>query len=160
MKPKAPTLPEIKQWTRWFAIEHNNRAWELAELPERPAELTREMLDTAHAAALHWSRVGTAVHTMRANQLLAWVYALTGDTPRAGGYAKDCRSAIAADPEGLRDWDTTFQTLVDAIVARGAGDVAGHEAAAERATTARATLADPQDRKIFDGFAKQAGITF
>lgn len=160
MKPDAPTLTEIKQWTRWFAIEHNNRAWELAEFPERSAELTREMLDTAHAAALHWSRVGTSAHALRADQLLAWVYALAGDAPRAGGYAEVCRSAIAADPEGLSDWDKTFQTLVDAIVAQAAGDVDGHNAAAERARAARAALTDPPDITIFDGLAKQAEITF
>ena len=158
MHQKAPNLIEIKHWTRWFAIEHNNRAWQLAELPERTEDQTREMIDAAHAAALHWSRVGQPVNGCRADQLLAWVYALTGDAARASNYAQRCRAAIDANIQGLSNWDHAFQTLVDAVVTQANRDAPGHRAAAQRAAAARDTLTDPDDRKIFDGFARQAGI--
>jgi len=160
MQAKSPNLIEIKQWTRWFAVEHNNRAWQLAELTERTEAQNREMIDTAHAAALHWSRVGKPVNAMRADQLLAWVYAIAGDAKRASTYAHYCHTAIEANIERLSNWDNTFQTLVDALVAQATGDGPGHNAATQRASAARETLSNPQDRLIFDGFARQAGIDF
>jgi len=54
-----PSLDEIARWDRWFAVEMNNRGWELAEQAERTPEETEEMLHAAHAAAMHWARVGT-----------------------------------------------------------------------------------------------------
>lgn len=160
MQTKSPNLIEIKQWTRWFAVEHNNRAWQLAELAERSDEQDREMIDAAHAAALHWSRVGQVVNTLRADQLLAWVYALNGDATRADEYAQQSRELIAAQIEGLSDWDRAFQSLVDAIVARAANNHASHQALNTNAATARALLTNPEYLRIFDQFAIQAGVTF
>ncbi|MEM1354949.1 MAG: hypothetical protein AAGH88_08700 [Planctomycetota bacterium] len=160
MKQKAPNLIEIKQWTKWFAIEHNNRAWSLAELAERTNTEQREMINAAHAAALHWSRIGQAINGYRADQLLCWVYALTGDATRAAEYGQRCAAAVDADLEGLSSWDRSFQTLVDAMVAKASGDGKNHDAAKTRATAARQSLTDPSNREVFDGFAKQAGIDF
>ena len=58
-------------WHRYFAIEANNAAWALAELPSRTPAQVLEMLNAAHTAALHWDAVGTELHHMRGPTLLA-----------------------------------------------------------------------------------------
>jgi hypothetical protein len=60
-------LPEDanpEHWQRYFAIEFNNRAWSLTTRP-RSADEDREMLNTAHASALHWNAIGTELNRMR-----------------------------------------------------------------------------------------------
>ena len=59
----ADELPKVH---KYFAVECNNRAWRLSESPRRSPGDDREMLDAAHAAAFHWSKVGTEVHAARA----------------------------------------------------------------------------------------------
>jgi len=58
----TPAAEEIRKWNKWFAAECNNRAWRLAEQPSRTPAEDQEMVHCAHAAALHWSKVGTALH--------------------------------------------------------------------------------------------------
>ena len=41
---------DLSKAHRWFAIELNNRAWELIEAPARTAEEAVEMVTAAHAA--------------------------------------------------------------------------------------------------------------
>ena len=41
---------EVARWTRWFAIECNNRVWRLAEATRRTSAEDDEMLHAAHAA--------------------------------------------------------------------------------------------------------------
>ncbi len=49
---------DMVTWHKRFAIEANNRAWDLAIVPRTPTE-DREMLDAAHSSAWHWSAIGT-----------------------------------------------------------------------------------------------------
>jgi hypothetical protein len=77
---------------RWFGVELNNRAWELIEAPARTAEETSEMLSAAHASRYHWQQIGTPLHRLRGELLVATAY-LTADRPEmAIGYA---RTALA-----------------------------------------------------------------
>ena len=68
--PGTPTAEELHDRHRYFAVECNNRAWDLAAKPRTAAE-DDEMLNAAHAAAYHWRAVGTDLHAMRARMLLA-----------------------------------------------------------------------------------------
>ena len=56
---------ELQKWHRWFAVESNNRAWRLSEAASRSDAEDNEMLNAAHAAAFHWSKVGTEIHAAR-----------------------------------------------------------------------------------------------
>ncbi len=89
--PHVPTETEPDAWHRYFAIETNNRAWELAG-HERTGEEEQEMLHAAHASALHWAAIGTQLNVMRATMLLALVHALMDDGGRALTYADEMRS--------------------------------------------------------------------
>ena len=48
-------------WNRhhWFGVECNNEAWRLTELQTRTQIEVDSMLNHAHAAAYHWSVIGT-----------------------------------------------------------------------------------------------------
>ena len=56
---------EVSQAHRWFAVELNNRAWDLVEATERSPDETDEMIDSAHAACLHWRAVGVPLNALR-----------------------------------------------------------------------------------------------
>ncbi len=100
----SDTLPE--SWHRHFAAQANNRAWNLAEA-RGDAMLDHDLLNAAHAAAWHWSVVGTELHHMRATMLLAHVHALLGHGRTAWGYAESMRRAFLAWPE-TPDWELAF----------------------------------------------------
>ena len=76
---ERPSDEEIAKWHRWFAIECNNRGWELADMESRDTAQDTEMLHCAHAAAFHWDKIGTEVNVARAASLLAQVHALMGN---------------------------------------------------------------------------------
>ncbi len=56
---------ELEKWHRFFAIENNNIAWDLATKPSRTMAESAEMLNAAHASALHWGKVGTDLNIIR-----------------------------------------------------------------------------------------------
>lgn len=89
---------------RWFAVETNNRAWDLVEKPDRTAEDTEHMIHTAHAALWHWQRAGTEINHLRALCLLATAYIAGDDTRSAARYADQC----VALSEKVGDRQTMF----------------------------------------------------
>jgi len=149
-QPK-PTQDEIAKWTRWFAVECNNQAWELADADERSAADDEQMLRLAHAAALHWSSIGTAVHNMRADVLLAWTHALAECGDEAQAYA-DRAAAALEKVDSAGDWDRAFMPVAQAFACAGAGDTAGLAAALAKIESARGLLADEGDLKVFDHY--------
>jgi hypothetical protein len=56
----------------------NNRTWDLIDQGTRTPAEDREMLATAHASYLHWSKVGTRVNLLRGEMTIARVYAALG----------------------------------------------------------------------------------
>src|SRR2546423_775363 len=99
---ERPDKETIDKWHRWFGVECNNRAWELSSADARTAEEDREMLAGAFAAAFHWSKVGKPVNHMRADLLLAHVYALLGRGADALGYARSCLDFCGSND--CEDW--------------------------------------------------------
>jgi hypothetical protein len=75
---------------RWFAVEFNNRAWDLVESAGRSDDETREMIDAAHAASLHWRAVGAPINQLRGECLLATANAAAGLGQPAVGHAENC----------------------------------------------------------------------
>ena len=69
MSQPAPDSPD-QEFHRRIAMRCNNRAWALAEQPQRSPAEDREMLDSAHTSAWHWSQIGTELHRMRSTMLL------------------------------------------------------------------------------------------
>ena len=142
-----PDSEQINKMHRYFAVECNNRAWELAEQSSRSPDEDAELMTTAHAAAYHWSKVGTPINDIRARQLLAEVHAQSGDGARALALAESCREFF--EQEEGSEWDRAFTSLELAF----AHAVSGHrdEAAQflEEASRRGEQIAEKGERDFF-----------
>ncbi|MFG0333672.1 MAG: hypothetical protein ACF8TS_09950 [Maioricimonas sp. JB049] len=136
---------ELQKWHRYFAVEFNNRAWDLTSR-ERSQPEDREMLDCAHAAALHWEAIGTELNRMRALLLLAEVHAQLDFGLTAQAYAGQVREYFVT--RDTDDWELATVHAVCAHAACAAGDAEGHRRAYAEAVAALERIADPDDRRI------------
>ena len=139
---------ELAKWSRWFAVEFNNRAWRLAEAARRSAAEDEEMLHCAHAAALHWGRVGAELHNARATMLLAHVHALLGHGAIAMDYARQSFSYVTTHDSPA--WEVAFAHAVLANAAAAARDRELQSRHYAIAQTLGAALPDAEERTIFE----------
>ena len=144
---EQPDKEALDKWHRWFAVECNNRAWELAAVPGRTPEEDREMLSAAYAAAFHWSKVGKPVNTMRADLLLAHVHALLGHGREALAYAASCLRFCETNEHEA--WDVAFAHLEMALAAATSGDAEQHARHYAIACGMGERLEDEEDRQCF-----------
>jgi hypothetical protein len=142
---QSPETTDLRPWHKRFAMETNNRAWDLAVIERTPAE-DLEMLDAAHASAWHWSAVGTELNRMRATMLLAEVHALLGHGPSAFEFAQSMHTYFAANE--TPDWEIAFAHAILAHAASVAGVSAVHRRAYENATVAILAISSEEDRAI------------
>ena len=143
--PHIPEDNDTNSWHRYFAMECNNRAWQLA-VQSRTGEEDLEMLNAAHAAALHWQVIGTEMNTMRATILLAEVQALLGFGVSAFRYAEDMRHYFLDGD--TPDWEIAFTHAIHAHAAAVAGEVDHHRASYHAARQAIDAIVDDEDRAI------------
>ncbi len=144
-----PQLPEDTKpdaWHRYFAMECNNRAWDLAGQPVRSEDESWEMLNAAHAAAWHWNIVGTELNRMRARMLLAQVHALIGFGDSAQHLSGQVRTYFLS--RETDDWELAFVHTIHAHAAFAAGDLVTHRDSYQDAIQALDAIADDEDRKI------------
>jgi hypothetical protein len=139
---------DAARWTRHFAVECNNRAWRLAEAATRAAGEDEEMLHAAHAAAFHWSKVGTELHQARAAMLLGHVHALLGHGASAMAYARQSFAFVTS--RDSPPWEVAFAHAILANAAAAARDRELHAKHYAIAKDLGATLADAEEREIFD----------
>jgi hypothetical protein len=143
--PHLPETTDPADWHRYFAIEANNRAWDLTVI-ERSTEEDAEMLHAAHAAALHWDAVGTELNHMRALMLLAEAHALLGMGRTAFAYAKEMREYfLQADPP---DWELAFVHAIHAHAAQVVGAAKAYEDSYDAAKKAIDGIASDVERAI------------
>jgi hypothetical protein len=147
--PDAPI--DLQRAHRWFAVEFNNRAWELLERAERSADDTDQMLDLAHAAAVHWQQAGTRINQARAACLLATAYAACELGERAVHFADKCLRLSGEATEELTPFDRAagFGCAANAYACQGDGQQARQFY--EQGRTVAATL-EPDDRQVFEQF--------
>ncbi len=138
---------EIQKAHRSFAMECNNRAWDLIVQPMRSPAEDREMLLVAHAAAFHWSKVGTPLNDMRAEVLLAHVLALLGHSREALRYANQVLKFCETNP--CEDWDLAFAHLEMALALSSANDAAGHRKYYDLARNLGQAIKDGEERVTF-----------
>lgn len=144
----TPMTPEeISKSHRWHAVECNNRAWDLATQAARSPAENREMLLAAHAAAFHWSKVGTPLNDMRAEVLLAHVLALLGQGAEALRYAGQVLKFCESHP--CEDWDLAFAYMEMALANFVLGDPARHRQFHALAETQGQAIKDAEDRAVF-----------
>lgn len=149
---EKPTQEQIDQWHRWFAVECNNRAWDLIDKETRSPEEDREMLYLAYAAAYHWSKVGKPVNDARADVTLAHAHALLGQGEPALEYAR--RSlAFFEGREGEerpgQDWDLAFAHAEMARAAATLGDSELHARHYQLAEQLGQAIQEAEDRQVF-----------
>ena len=104
------------------------------------------MLNSAHASALHWSRVGTELNRFRAKTLLAEVHALHGFGASALALADEVRDYFL--PRDTADWEVAFVHTIHAHAAAVAGQRDLHEQSYQAAQQAIEEVADEEDRRI------------
>jgi len=143
---KTPDSSEVSDWQRFFAMECNNRAWDLTVSDRAEAE-DSEMLDTAHASAFHWKQAGNELNLMRAAMLLAEVHALLGLGHTAMKYADEMRNYFV-EKEDTPDWELAFSHAIHAHAAAAAGAESDHAASYAAAVQAIDAIVDEQDRAI------------
>ena len=144
--PNEPTENSVEAWHRFFAVECNNRGWDLS-VKERDPGQDEEMLHAAHASTFHWAAIGTELNRMRASMLLAEVHALLGHGETALAYASTMRDFFL-DQDDTPDWEIAFTHAIHAHAADVAGEIKVHEDAYREAQSALAAIADPADREI------------
>ena len=143
-----PTPEDTARWQRRIAAQANNRAWTLAEAPQRSADEDEDMLQAAHAAMHLWKIVGTDVQRAHAALLLAHVYALLRLPNPAAHYLAKSGTALFAAP--AQPWEQALAHAVAANVAAARGDAAAHAEHRRQASERTAALADPEERSIIE----------
>ena len=143
--PHIPESTDPTEWHRYFAIENNNRAWELAA-GSRTEKDNQEMLNSAHASALHWDFAGTELSHTRAKTLLAEVHALLGYGSSALAYIEEVHEFFVNRDSA--DWEIAFLNTIHAHAACVAGQIDLHRSLYKEATRAIEAIADDEDRKI------------
>lgn len=107
---------DIKIAHRWFAVELNNLAWDLAEAGQRSPADTERMIHAAHGACFHWLQVGDLLNHLRAQCLLANAYARAGLAEPVIRHAERC---VALSTEAGKQ-----QTAFDRATAHGCAALA------------------------------------
>lgn len=103
------------------------------------------MLNAAHAAAWHWTKVGSELNRMRAIMLLAEVHALLGLGQSALAYAEEMRTYFLAVQSPA--WEMAFVHAVHAHAASAAGDIEKHRASYTLALAAIAAVSNEEERR-------------
>lgn len=134
---------------RWFAVEFNNRGWDLLEAAERTDPQTDEMLHAAHAAWLHWSHAGSVLNRQRAECLLASAYAAAGLAEPAMRYGRGCVE-LSQQPDSEQtafDRATAHACLARALSLGGRTEEAAQQY--RRAALAAEGLTDAGEREVY-----------
>jgi hypothetical protein len=144
---------ELDKAHRWFAVEFNNRAWDLVEQRGRSADETQEMLHAAHAAAIHWQAIGTTLNAQRAENLLATAYLAAGRAEPALRHAQRCLAL--SEQNAASGIETPFDRATALGCAAQAHKLAGDTNESERLDNLAKAAADKlaaDDRPVFDKF--------
>src|SRR6185295_17914133 len=139
---------DVQQAHRWFAIEFNNLAWDLVELPARSVDEVDRMIHAAHAACLHWLQAGNLLNHLRAQCLLATAYAKAGRGEFAVEHAQKCLSLSqqAGDQQTAFDWATAHGCAANAYAC--AGKMTEARSHHQRALAAAEPL-DADEQRVF-----------
>jgi hypothetical protein len=142
---KKLSLPEAQQH---FAVECNNKTWDLIEKPGRTPEEDVEMIHQVHTSCWHWSKVGEPVNMARGHYLAAKVYFAAGMAESACFWARKTWDQTVE--LGLESWDYAFGCEIMARAHAAAGEKDKHEELYRKAQDAIAGL-DKGERELCQG---------
>jgi hypothetical protein len=106
-----------------------------------------EMLHAAHASALHWSRVGSALDKARADILLGQVHALLGNGPVAMIYARRGHEYLTSHERP--DWEMAFAHAILSHAACAAKEMLLYSRHYAMAKSLGDAIANPREKEIF-----------
>ncbi|TWT56703.1 hypothetical protein KOR42_00570 [Thalassoglobus neptunius] len=113
---------DVAEAHRWFAIECNNRAWDLVESESRSEEEREELLMTASSAAWHWKQIGKPLNNLRAQVLLATAAIVADDESQARRSVANCLQLLT-EIDDVPDFDLACTHAVSAASARMDGNL-------------------------------------
>jgi hypothetical protein len=128
-----------------------NNVWEMLDVPDRTPAQDDQMVHAAHASCWHWSQAGEhggAEQLAVGEWQCSRVYSVVGRGEPALHHARACLAICEAS--GLSDWVIAAAYEALARASAVAGDATGARAWLERARTAVAVIADPEDREVIE----------
>ena len=141
---------DVSRAHRWFAVECNNLGWDLLEKSDRTADENERMIHAAHAACFHWLHAGNLLNHLRAQCLLATVYARAGLPEAAVRHAEKCLALSREAGETQTPFDLATAHGCAALAYRLAGNASLAAAAQQQALAAAEKLTTADDRSVFD----------
>lgn len=138
---------DLQKAQRWFAVEANNRGWDLVELPQRSPAEVEEMIHVAHAALWHWRAAGAAINELRALELLTTAYCAAGRAEPAGHFSQQTLAQLSLTPDHT-PFDAVCSHAGAAWASQLQGDAAGTEQQRRLARDLLPALAADEDREL------------
>jgi hypothetical protein len=140
----------------YFAIEYNNRLWDLLDKKNRTEEEDNQIINYAHTSLVHWSEnpKGTIVNIQRGEYMIANVYCYIGIKEQSLYYAKRCLKITEENKENMKDFDIAYAHL---IMARALALSENKEEATkyyQMAVYSGNLIQNMEDKKFFDGDLK------
>jgi hypothetical protein len=140
---------------RALGVELYNKTWELLEAGAEDAD---ELVDTAHASALHWrfATGATAANRARSHWLCSHVYAVVKRPEPALHHAERCLSVVLSEPGEMEEFDlpVAYEALARANAVAGNADEARRFIDLGRAEAAK--VADAEDREQLESQLENA----
>ena len=144
-----PTFDESEAG-KWFAIEANNKAWNLLEQAGRTVASDTEMLHAAHAACHHWMQVGTVTNHARAECLVALVNAELFLASSALRQSQHCLELVQSHTAEMQDWDVAFAYDCAARARAVSGELVLARELKNQARASGDQISDVEDKQVFD----------
>jgi len=140
-----PTQEEQSVLHRYFGVEFNNAAWDLASR-DRTADEDMKLLDLAHASKLHWDAVGTELHKIRGLSLVSHAHASVGLGDTALNMARQVTEYFAQHE--TEDWERAFVNMIHAQAAHAAGSTSEHAEYYAKAREIVDAMPEGEDKRI------------
>jgi hypothetical protein len=101
----------LNEFHRKIAVQCNNGIWPALDNNDPTEEELEEAMHMAHAARYHWNKVGTIVNAVRAEYMLARIYAHMKRSEPALFHANrgfELAKEAEKTDENWKDWDMPF----------------------------------------------------
>jgi hypothetical protein len=143
----------LDEFHKKMAIQNNNGIWPTLDKEDPSDEELENAMHMAHTARYHWSKVGSVVNAVRAEYMIARVYAhMKRGEPALFHANRGLELAKEAEKvDGWKDWDMPFiyEALARAHAAAGnKSDCKKYKDLAQKVTDA---VEGEEDKKICQG---------
>ncbi|TFH10038.1 MAG: hypothetical protein E4H14_03330 [Candidatus Thorarchaeota archaeon] len=143
----------LEEFHKKIAIQSNNGIWPTLDKKNPTYEELEDAMHMAHTARYHWSKVGTVVNAVRAEYMLARIYAhMRRSEPALFHANRGLELAKEAETKDeWKDWDMPFiyEALARAHALTGnKSECKKYKDLAQKATD---EVEDEEDRKICQG---------